>query len=61
MPTLCEALPSFEAMKVRWEQQQREMPEAAHIIAAGLEKLEEYHEYTGPVPAYTLAMGMWFT
>jgi hypothetical protein len=41
-PTLCEALPAFESMKRVWDVQKGEMPDAAPIINAGLDKLEEY-------------------
>ena len=58
-PTLCEALPSFEAMVSIWENQQTERPEAVHIIQAGIDKLEEYRDHADLVPAYVLAMGKW--
>lgn len=57
-PTLCEALPAFEAMKKKWEEQQVENPESAYIIDAGLDKLETYRDCAALVPAYVLAMGM---
>ena len=56
-PTLCEALPSFEAMKNVWTQQKTTNPEMASIINAGLDKLEDYRDRAELVPAYVLAMG----
>lgn len=44
-------------MTTRWKQQQAENPEIAHIIVAGLDKLEDYRDRTELVPAYILAMG----
>lgn len=56
-PTLCDALPSFEAMKKVWTQQKVDLPHAASIIEAGLDKLGNYRERAALVPAYVLAMG----
>lgn len=56
-PTLCAAIPAFEAMLHAWEVQQDEYPEATYIINDGLEKLREYQVRIDMVPAYTLAMG----
>jgi hypothetical protein len=44
-------------MKRVWNMQKLEMPHAAPIIDAGLDKLEEYRERAGLVPAFVLAMG----
>jgi hypothetical protein len=44
-------------MKRVWKEQKLKMPEAAQIIEAGLEKLEEYRARADLVPAYILAMG----
>ena len=44
-------------MKKVWNDQKVKMPEAAPIINAGLDKLEEYCERADLVPAYVLAMG----
>lgn len=56
-PTLCNAIPAFEAMTTVWEQHQHDHPETAHIVQKGLDKLEEYRDRTDLVPAYVLAMG----
>lgn len=55
-PKLCDAIPSFEAMKVKWTNQKAEMPNMAPIIDAGLKKLEYYRERLDLVPAYVGAM-----
>ncbi|KAK7021712.1 hypothetical protein R3P38DRAFT_2367908, partial [Favolaschia claudopus] len=55
-PTLCNALPAFEAMIKKWEQMQDDFPEAASIIQKGIDKLNEYQDRIEDVPAYTLAM-----
>jgi hypothetical protein len=57
-PTLCDAIPAFEAMKSIWNKQKVEMPDVAHIIDAGLKKLDEYRERADLVPAYVGAMSM---
>src|SRR5262245_28416962 len=56
-PTLCDAIPAFEAMKRVWNEQKVQMPNTAPIIDAGLQKLEEYRERADLVPAFVLAMG----
>jgi hypothetical protein len=60
-PTLCDAIPSFEAMGVTWEDRKSDYPEAAEIIDAGLEKLDVYRQRAELVPAYVLAMSTWFS
>ncbi|KAJ7498445.1 hypothetical protein B0H11DRAFT_2155608 [Mycena galericulata] len=55
-PTLCYALPAFEAMIKKWEQMQLDNPEIADIIQKGLDKFGSYQERLERVPAYTLAM-----
>ncbi|KAK7041157.1 HAT family dimerization domain-containing protein [Favolaschia claudopus] len=55
-PTLCHALPAFEAMNKKWEQMQVEFPEASNIIQDGIDKLTSYQARIEDVPAYTLAM-----
>jgi hypothetical protein len=42
-PTLCDAIPSFEAMKRVWNEQKVQMP--------------EYRSRADLVPAYVIAMG----
>ena len=44
-------------MKRVWNAQKVEMPDAAPIIDARLDKLEEYCERADLVPVYVLAMG----
>jgi hypothetical protein len=55
-PILCDTIPAFEAMKSVWNKQKAEMPNVAHIIDAGLKKLEEYRERANLVPTYVGAM-----
>ena len=55
-PTLCDAIPPFEAIKSVWNKQKVEMPNVAHIINAGLDKLDEYRERIDLVPSYVGAM-----
>jgi len=55
-PTLCDAIPSFEAMASTWEERKVDYPDAADIIDAGLEKLDVYRNRAEMVPAYVLAM-----
>ncbi|KAJ7253087.1 hypothetical protein B0H12DRAFT_1017709, partial [Mycena haematopus] len=55
-PTLGDALPSFEAMISRWEKQQNQYPETAHIVQQGIDKLASYRERVENVPAYILSM-----
>ena len=57
-PTLCDAIPSFEALKSKWQEHQTQHAETAHIVQPGLDKLADYQGRTGLVPAYVLAMGM---
>jgi len=56
-PTLCEALPAFEAMKKVWEKLQDDNPEMDFIVEAGLDKLGDYHNRADLISAYVLAMG----
>jgi hypothetical protein len=56
MPTLCDTISAFEAMKSIWNKQKVEMPDVSHIIDAGLEKLDEYQERIDLVPTYMGAM-----
>ncbi|KAL1712177.1 ribonuclease H-like domain-containing protein, partial [Schizophyllum commune] len=56
MPTLCNAIPSFERMARRWEQLKTELPGMACVIDHGLDKLDEYRDKTDIVPAYIVAM-----
>ena len=55
-PTLCDAIPSFEAMKNVWNELKVKMPDVAPIIDAGLSKLEEYCSRANLVLAYVIAM-----
>jgi hypothetical protein len=55
-PKLCDAIPSFEAMRTKWTNQKAEMPNMASVIDAGLKKLEYYRERLDLVPAYMGAM-----
>jgi len=43
-----------------WKQYQREMPECALFIEAGLSKLQDYFDLAIQVPAYQLAICMTF-
>ena len=56
-PTLCNAIPAFEALRTKWEEYQDEHPEMQHVIQPGLDKLAEYQNHIELVPAYVLAMG----
>lgn len=56
-PTLCNAIPAFEALRTKWEEYQDEHPETQHIIQPGLDKLAEYRNCIELVLAYVLAMG----
>ncbi|KAG2085831.1 uncharacterized protein F5147DRAFT_588771, partial [Suillus discolor] len=49
-PTLCDSIPSFEAMTDKY-------PDCAAVIQPGLDKLEAYRAHISCVPAYVLAMG----
>ncbi|KAJ7580032.1 hypothetical protein C8J56DRAFT_795274, partial [Mycena floridula] len=55
-PTLCNALPAYEAMVKVWKEMQDEIPQIAPVIEAGLEKLESYIDCTELTNAYVLAM-----
>ncbi|THU82844.1 hypothetical protein K435DRAFT_690762 [Dendrothele bispora CBS 962.96] len=59
-PTLSGAIPSFEAVVSRWKQMKREMVSMSDVIQEGIEKLESYMERISDIPAYTLAMSMYF-
>ncbi|KAG1896125.1 uncharacterized protein F5891DRAFT_959093, partial [Suillus fuscotomentosus] len=56
-PTLCDSIPSFEAMSRVWQQQADKYPDRAAVIQPGLDKLEAYRARISCVPAYVLAMG----
>jgi hypothetical protein len=55
-PKLCNTIPSFEAMRMKWTNQKAEMPNMAYIIDAGLKKLDDYRERLDLVPAYVGTM-----
>jgi len=55
-PILCEALPSFQKIIVKWEEYQDKMPEYAYHIEAGLLKLQDYFPCAMKVPVYQLAI-----
>ena len=55
-PTLCDAIPSFEAMSAKWEEYQYNNPTMANIVQPGLDKLEAYKERADLVPVYVVAM-----
>ena len=55
-PTLCDTIPSFEAMIQKWIEKQEEDPETHTIIEQGLNKLDAYCEQVNLVPAYVVAM-----
>lgn len=59
-PTLCNSLPSFKAMIAVWEDMKIKMPSYAHVIDAGIAKLEDYEERTSLAPAHVLSMCMFF-
>ncbi len=56
-PTLCDALPAFEAVVTLWEAQRAKYPLLAPAIQSGLHKLSEYSALARTVPAHMLAMG----
>jgi len=56
MPTLSEALPSFQRIIMRWEEYQDDMPAYDIYIEAGLLKLRDYFSRAMQVPAYQLAI-----
>ncbi|KAF8149814.1 hypothetical protein B0H34DRAFT_633403, partial [Crassisporium funariophilum] len=57
-PTLCDAIPSFEAMIRTWRDMQSEFFGAAEeaVIEKGLDKLSVYLERAELVPAYIISM-----
>lgn len=56
-PTLCNALPSFDAMVRIWQEQQRTFEEPfSTVIQKGIDKLDAYREIVQLVPAYTISM-----
>ena len=55
-PTLCDAIPSFEAMIHIWKEHQVKHPETAGIVQAGLDKLSIYQEHADLNPMYVVAM-----
>ncbi|TFK68776.1 hypothetical protein BDN72DRAFT_768836, partial [Pluteus cervinus] len=58
-PTLCNALPCFDAMIRVWTDQQDNWgPKVSTIIQAGIDKLEVYRGRLAAVPAYAIAMGV---
>ncbi|KAF9007360.1 hypothetical protein BDZ89DRAFT_965629, partial [Hymenopellis radicata] len=57
-PTLCDAIPAFEAMIKKFDRQTTTFPALETAIHAATDKLEEYLGYIRDVPAYKLAMGM---
>ncbi|KAE9392655.1 hypothetical protein BT96DRAFT_830320 [Gymnopus androsaceus JB14] len=56
-PTLCDAIPAFEAMFGKWEALHQEYPRIRTAISAGMDKLADYMNVIRGIPAYTLAMG----
>ncbi|KIJ93508.1 hypothetical protein K443DRAFT_111958 [Laccaria amethystina LaAM-08-1] len=51
-PTLCDTIPSFEAMVQKWVEKQEEDPETHAIVQQGLlDKLNTYREQVNLVPA----------
>ena len=57
VPTLCNAIPCYEALAQHWEEYQVSHPETYDIIEKGLKKMAEYKNCMDLVPAYVLAMG----
>jgi hypothetical protein len=56
-PTLCDAIPSFEAMLSIWtKMQENAQLSESLVIQEGLDKLTVYRDRTNPVPAYAIAM-----
>jgi len=56
-PTLCNALPAFDAMVSVWKEMQESMDEPYFdIIQAGIDKLDAYHNRAELVPAYMISM-----
>jgi hypothetical protein len=58
-PTLCHAIPAFEAMISAWTTHAQKHPETKSIIQEGLDKLGGYSERTDLALAYVLAMGVY--
>lgn len=59
-PTLCDYIPSFEALARVWRQHQKDYPATSDIIQAGLDKLAVYQDRTQLAPVYILAMGKYY-
>jgi len=59
-PTLCYALPFFQSVITNWEKMKVEHPELRRIINPAIAKLTTYQYRIGDVPAYALAMGVYF-
>lgn len=60
-PTLCNAIPSFDAMVTIWKGHQESWGEPfSSIIQDGLDKLNAYHDRIDLVPAYTISMSKSF-
>ncbi|KAE9384891.1 hypothetical protein BT96DRAFT_756760, partial [Gymnopus androsaceus JB14] len=57
-PTLCDAIPAFEAMLGKWSELRHSHWDIRSAIIAGMEKLEDYIDIIRGVPVYTLAMGL---
>ena len=55
-PTLCDAIPSFKCLTDIRVEMQDDAPHLYEIIQGGLDKIGDYQEHIGPVPAYTLVM-----
>ncbi|KDR68045.1 hypothetical protein GALMADRAFT_1354835, partial [Galerina marginata CBS 339.88] len=56
-PTLCNALPSFDAMVHIWKNQQKQFGYPfSDIIQEGIDKLDAYHSRIELVPAYVISM-----
>lgn len=49
-------MPTFNAMTLRWQDLQRELPDYYETIQAGIQKLEDYHVWLTSVPAYMLSI-----
>lgn len=59
-PTLCNAIPAYEALARQWEKHQVQHPETREIVQKGLDKLNEYNNRMKMVPEYVLALSMSF-
>ncbi|KAG1908766.1 uncharacterized protein F5891DRAFT_899667, partial [Suillus fuscotomentosus] len=55
-PTLCNAIPAFEAMVQIWSKQLDNDPNLTTTIQPGLDKLNDYQSHISDVPAYALTM-----